>query len=49
MATDLTASRLMIRDAAHKIEIGHKDKTMYAAMAKAFATEKCFNIVDESL
>lgn len=46
---DLTASRLMIRDAAVKIEQNHKDKTMYAAMAKAFATEKCFDIVDNSL
>ncbi|KRX04947.1 Acyl-CoA dehydrogenase/oxidase, N-terminal and middle domain [Pseudocohnilembus persalinus] len=49
MAMDLTASRLMIRDAAVKIEQNHKDKTMYAAMAKAFATEKCFDIVDNSL
>lgn len=49
MATNLTASRLMIRDAAIKIENNHKDKTMYAAMAKAFATEKCYDIVDKSL
>lgn len=46
MAMDLTASRLMVRDAALKIENNHQDKTMYAAMAKAFATEKCWNIVD---
>lgn len=46
MAMDLTASRLMVRDAAKKIEDGHKDKSMYASMAKAFATEKCWDVVD---
>lgn len=46
MATNLTASRLMIRDAALKIEENHPKKTMHAAMAKAFATEKCYDIVD---
>lgn len=46
---DLTASRLMIRDAANKLDNNDPNKTMYCAMAKAFATEKCYNIVDKSL
>ena len=49
MATDLVASRLMIRDAAIKVQTDHKDKTLYSAMAKLFATEKCWNIVDKAL
>jgi len=34
MATNLVASRLMVRDAAKKLDEDHKDKTMFAAMAK---------------
>jgi len=49
MATDLVASRLMVRNAAKLMDIDHKDKTMYAAMAKTFATDKCMTIVDYAL
>ena len=63
MATDLTASREMVRKAARMMDVDvriikkiilkllkffyknkHKDKTMYAAMAKQFATDKCFDV-----
>jgi len=49
MATDLTASRLMVRNAARMMDEDHPEKTMYSAMAKRFATDKCFDIVNMSL
>ena len=49
MATDLTASRLLVREAAKSIDEGKSNKSSMAAMAKLFATEKCFNITDECL
>lgn len=49
MATDLVASRLLVRNAANMIDKDHKDKTMYASMAKLFASEKCYNIIDMAL
>lgn len=49
MGTDLEASRLMVRNAARLIDEKHQDKTMYCAMAKFFATERCFDIVNYAL
>ena len=49
MATELEASRLMLRDAAGKVDQNTTDKTKAAAMAKRFVTDKCFNIVNEAL
>ncbi|EAS01437.1 acyl-CoA dehydrogenase (macronuclear) [Tetrahymena thermophila SB210] len=49
MATDLIASRLLVREAAKKIDLNHPNKTLYASMAKIQATEKCYNIVDQCL
>jgi len=49
MATELTASRLMIRAAATKLDSVDKDATLYCAMAKRFATDKGFNICNEAL
>jgi alkylation response protein AidB-like acyl-CoA dehydrogenase len=49
MATDLEASRLMVRNAANLMDQNHKDKTMYWAMAKHFATEKCYGVVNYAL
>lgn len=49
MLTDLNASRLMVYNAAHKIDINSPDKTEHCAMAKQFATDKCFQIVDDAL
>lgn len=39
----------MVRTAAIKIDTNTEDKTIYAAMAKYYATETCFNVVDEAL
>ena len=49
MATNLVASRQMIRLAAAKLDTNTPDKTLYCAMAKRFATDHCFKICDEAL
>ena len=49
MATDLEASRLMLRYAAQKVDENAPDKTKAAAMAKRFVTDACFNVVNEAL
>jgi hypothetical protein len=49
MATDLEASRLLVRQAADAVDRRAPDATMRAAMAKRFATDACFAIVDEAL
>ncbi|WP_026380201.1 isobutyryl-CoA dehydrogenase [Afifella pfennigii] len=49
MATDLEAARLMVRQAAAKLDAKAPDATMAAAMAKRFATDACFAIVNEAL
>jgi alkylation response protein AidB-like acyl-CoA dehydrogenase len=49
MATELTAARLMIWNAAAKLDRGADDATVAAAMAKRFATDAGFRIADEAL
>ena len=49
MATDLTAARQMVRLAAFKLDQGDHEATLYCAMAKRFATDVCFNVIDEAL
>ncbi|MCB1490500.1 MAG: isobutyryl-CoA dehydrogenase [Rhodobiaceae bacterium] len=49
MATELDAARLMVHRAAHAIDTGHPHKTRYAAMAKRYATDRGFEIVDQAL
>jgi len=49
MATDLVASRLMVRNAARMIDSQHPEKTMFSAMAKRYATDSCFDIVNYAL
>lgn len=49
MATDLEASRLMVRHGAKLMVANDPNKTMYCSMAKRFATEKCFDIVNDAL
>lgn len=49
MATDLVAARQMVRLAAHKLDRGHSDTTVYCAMAKRFATDVGFNVCNEAL
>jgi hypothetical protein len=49
MLTDLTASRQMVRLAAHKLDRGHGEASLYCAMAKRFATDHCFTLCNEAL
>jgi alkylation response protein AidB-like acyl-CoA dehydrogenase len=49
MAIDLEASRLMVRHAADLLTHKSPNYTMYCSMAKKFATDKCFDIVNDSL
>ncbi|EAA3799329.1 acyl-CoA dehydrogenase, partial [Salmonella enterica subsp. enterica] len=49
MLTDLTASRQMVRLAAHKLDHGHGEASLYCAMAKRFATDHCFALCNEAL
>ncbi|MEO4045946.1 isobutyryl-CoA dehydrogenase [Pseudomonas sp. CAU 1711] len=49
MLTDLTASRQMVRLAAHKLDNRHAEASLYCAMAKRFATDHCFTLCNEAL
>jgi alkylation response protein AidB-like acyl-CoA dehydrogenase len=49
MLTDLTASRQMVRLAAHKLDQSHGEASLYCAMAKRFATDHCFTVCNEAL
>ncbi|MCR4510503.1 acyl-CoA dehydrogenase family protein [Pseudomonas sp. 32.2.56] len=49
MLTELTASRQMVRLAAHKLDQGHGEASLYCAMAKCFATDHCFTVCNEAL
>jgi len=49
MATNLVASRQMVRLAAQKLDENDPQKTTFCAMAKYFATEQCFEICNTAL
>ncbi|MCC3304749.1 acyl-CoA dehydrogenase family protein [Sneathiella sp. HT1-7] len=49
MATELEAARLMIRQAAAKLDAKDTEATLYCAMAKRFATDVGFNVCNEAL
>lgn len=49
MATDLTAARQMVRLAAFKMDQQDPETPMFCAMAKRFATDVCFQVIDEAL
>jgi len=49
MATELDAARLMVQRAANTLDNDHPEAPMYCAMAKRFATDIGFNIVNEAL
>jgi alkylation response protein AidB-like acyl-CoA dehydrogenase len=49
MATELEAAKLMIYQAAAKVDAKTPDATMHAAMAKRFATDAGFNVINEAL
>lgn len=49
MITDLEASRLMIHRGAQSLDRKDPNTPMHCAMAKRFATDKCFDIVNDAL
>ncbi|HKY95434.1 MAG TPA: acyl-CoA dehydrogenase family protein [Kiloniellales bacterium] len=49
MATELEAARLMVWQAAAKLDAAAADKTPACAMAKRYATDACFEIVNQAL
>lgn len=49
MATELEAARLMVRNAAVKVDAENFDGTMSAAMAKRFATDIGFEVINQAL
>ena len=49
MATDLEAARLMVHQAALKLQAEHPDATLACAMAKRFATDVGFRVANEAL
>ncbi|OJU89679.1 MAG: acyl-CoA dehydrogenase [Burkholderiales bacterium 66-5] len=49
MATNLVAARQMVRLAASKLDAGAPDATTYCAMAKRFATDACFEVINDAL
>ena len=44
MATDLVASRLLVRQAAQALDCQAPNRLALCAMAKLFATDKCFDV-----
>ena len=49
MATELEAARLMIRQAAAKLDAKEPEATLYCAMAKRFATDVGFKVCNDAL
>ena len=49
MVTELTAARQMVRLAAFKLDEADPEATLYCAMAKRFATDACFQVIDDAL
>jgi alkylation response protein AidB-like acyl-CoA dehydrogenase len=49
MAMNLHASRLMVRSAAELLDKADPTATVSAAMAKKFATDACFDVVNQAL
>jgi len=49
MATELEAARLLVFRAAQQLDAGAPDATMAAAMAKRFATDTGFAVVDRAM
>jgi alkylation response protein AidB-like acyl-CoA dehydrogenase len=49
MAAELEAARLMVYRAGHSLATNQPDATQHCAMAKRFATDVCFKVVNEAL
>ena len=48
-ATELTASRVLVREAAKRLDEDHALAGVYSSMAKRYATESCYKIADVAL
>lgn len=49
MATNLVAARQMVRLGAFKLDSADPEATLHCAMAKRFATDVCFDVVNDAL
>jgi alkylation response protein AidB-like acyl-CoA dehydrogenase len=49
MATNLVAARQMVRLGAFKLDNADPEATLHCAMAKRFATDACFEVVNDAL
>lgn len=49
MATNLVAARQMVRLGAFKLDTADPEATLHCAMAKRFATDACFDVVNDAL
>lgn len=49
MATAVHSSRMLVRDAAAKLDAQDPNASIAAAMAKQFATDACFNVANQAL
>ncbi|GGC76967.1 acyl-CoA dehydrogenase family protein [Marinobacter halophilus] len=49
MATNLVAARQMVRLGAFKLDRKDPEATLHCAMAKRFATDACFDVVNDAL
>lgn len=49
MATNLVAARQMVRLGAFKLDSSDTEATLHCAMAKRFATDACFDVVNDAL
>ncbi len=49
MALDLETSRLIVRHGARLLSENAPNSTMYCAMAKKHATDKCYFMVNDAL
>lgn len=49
MATQIEASRLLVREAAKALDAKDADYTFKCSMAKRFVTDECFNVVNQCL
>merc|ERR1719315_495726 len=46
---DIAADHLMVRNAARALDSGHPDTVQLCSMAKLFATDNCFEVVNTAL
>jgi len=49
MLTEYSAAQLLVHRAAHSIDTQHPEKTLHCAMAKRFATDVGFQVIDSAL